>query len=661
MTTYEGITSVDLMVIIREIKNLEGGIIENIYQSENMFILKIRANNNTYNLVLEPEYRINITKLELKWNLTNFVMMLRKHIRKKKIISIEQYDFDRIVIIRLSDNYEIILELIKRGVLCLCKNRKIILASKHLKMKDRQIIPGRIYSFPPGAPGDIQDISLETFVSLVNKQKNPKVALLKLGFGHKYSNELLYNMESEEYNDIFWEKLYKKIISFFSILNDPTKISPRIYYDNAGKPITFSVIELNHLKNFELKTYSTLNDAIDDFFSLLRRNSSSLDKLEKEKKKILKRIEKQKKRINNLKDKIREYREKAHMIITNLALLQEITDSILAARKIKNLSWEEIKKRIMHGKKIGNAIARYILDLNEKGDIKVQLGDYIINLNIRFRPQEIANELFDKAKKFETKLQNAIEELKKSENVLQALEKNLIEKSKLAQILIKQPKKRWFHKFRWFLSSDNFLVVGGRDASSNELLVKRYLGPNDVFVHAEIHGGSVVIIKNEEKMSIPERTLREAAIFAAAYSNAWEKGFSSIDVFWTKPEHVSLAPPSGQYLAKGGFIIKKKNILKNIPLILSIGLLLEELNENTISFQVISGPPEAISKRTDILTRIRPGYREKSEIAKSIISYWDKKFRKDIIKKKAIQNIKLEKIIELIPGSSALVEGDNLE
>ncbi len=32
----------------------------------------------------------------------------------------------------------------------------------------------------------------------------------------------------------------------------------------------------------------------------------------------------------------------------------------------------------------------------------------------------------------------------------------------------------WFEKFFWFISSENFLVVAGRDAQQNELLVKRY-------------------------------------------------------------------------------------------------------------------------------------------------------------------------------------------
>uniref|UniRef100_A0A8R1Y260 NFACT RNA-binding domain-containing protein n=1 Tax=Onchocerca volvulus TaxID=6282 RepID=A0A8R1Y260_ONCVO len=31
----------------------------------------------------------------------------------------------------------------------------------------------------------------------------------------------------------------------------------------------------------------------------------------------------------------------------------------------------------------------------------------------------------------------------------------------------------WFEKFFWFVSSENYLVIGGRNAQQDELLVKR--------------------------------------------------------------------------------------------------------------------------------------------------------------------------------------------
>lgn len=54
----------------------------------------------------------------------------------------------------------------------------------------------------------------------------------------------------------------------------------------------------------------------------------------------------------------------------------------------------------------------------------------------------------------------------------------------------------WFEKFNWFVSSENYLVLAGRDGQQNEMLVRRYLKAGDIYVHADIHGASSVIVKN---------------------------------------------------------------------------------------------------------------------------------------------------------------------
>jgi len=53
----------------------------------------------------------------------------------------------------------------------------------------------------------------------------------------------------------------------------------------------------------------------------------------------------------------------------------------------------------------------------------------------------------------------------------------------------------WFEKFFWFISSENYLVIAGKDAQQNETIVKKYLKNGDVYVHADIHGASSCIGK----------------------------------------------------------------------------------------------------------------------------------------------------------------------
>ena len=59
-------------------------------------------------------------------------------------------------------------------------------------------------------------------------------------------------------------------------------------------------------------------------------------------------------------------------------------------------------------------------------------------------------------------------------------------------------KPHWFEKFYWFVTSENHLVLSGRDAQQNELLVKRYLRKDDLYVHADLHGAATTIIRNND-------------------------------------------------------------------------------------------------------------------------------------------------------------------
>eukprot|EP00798_Chlamydomonas_sp_ICE-L_P022483 gene22483-29609_t len=45
-------------------------------------------------------------------------------------------------------------------------------------------------------------------------------------------------------------------------------------------------------------------------------------------------------------------------------------------------------------------------------------------------------------------------------------------------------KQHWFERFNWFVSSENYLIISGRDAQQNELIVKRYFKKGDAYVHA---------------------------------------------------------------------------------------------------------------------------------------------------------------------------------
>ncbi|MHA1212834.1 MAG: NFACT RNA binding domain-containing protein, partial [Candidatus Heimdallarchaeota archaeon] len=182
-------------------------------------------------------------------------------------------------------------------------------------------------------------------------------------------------------------------------------------------------------------------------------------------------------------------------------------------------------------------------------------------------------------------------------------------------------------------------------------IVKKYLEKDDLFLHAEIHGAAVVVIKGEGK-EIPQQTIDEAAVFSVAYSRAWKDSSSSEDTFWVKPDQVSFSAPSGEYLAKGSFIIKgSKNILKNIPLEMAIAVVIEEKWA-----YAVGGPLSAIEKMDKIydkkIIRVIPGEKSKSDTGKSIVNLFNKNLS-DVDKSKVKATV-LNDLITILPGNCYL-------
>lgn len=96
----------------------------------------------------------------------------------------------------------------------------------------------------------------------------------------------------------------------------------------------------------------------------------------------------------------------------------------------------------------------------------------------------------------------------------------------------------WFEKFYWCVSSDGYLIIGGRDAQQNEMIVKRYLRPGDVYVHADLAGASSVVVRNKSRNAeIPPMTLNEAGSMAVCYSNAWDAKVV-VSAWWVHHEQV---------------------------------------------------------------------------------------------------------------------------
>ncbi|WP_298278257.1 NFACT RNA binding domain-containing protein, partial [Ferroplasma sp.] len=196
--------------------------------------------------------------------------------------------------------------------------------------------------------------------------------------------------------------------------------------------------------------------------------------------------------------------------------------------------------------------------------------------------------------------------------------------------------KYWFESYHWFTSSAGNMVMSGRDAKTNEKLVKKHMSDNDIYVHADLYGAPSTVIKNDG-IDITEETIREACEFAVSLSRAWPAGIGSGTAYWVEPSQVSKTPESGEFVSKGSWIVRgKRNYVLNLPLQLKISLI--DYKGNTLP--MIS--PAETKTESEKYVIIKPGNEKRSTAAEKISKIF------------GIERSEIESILP--PGGSIIVE-----
>ncbi|HXQ79411.1 MAG TPA: NFACT family protein, partial [Thermoplasmata archaeon] len=259
---------------------------------------------------------------------------------------------------------------------------------------------------------------------------------------------------------------------------------------------------------------------------------------------------------------------------------------------------------------------------NEKGpSLEVSLGGRRISLLLEESPRTTAQRLFEEAKRVQAKLSGAVSAIADAEAKLTSMAASgapTPSRGSRTTAASRAKRSHWFERYRWFISSEGAVVVGGRDAGSNDQMVKRHLKEGDIYVHADLHGAASVIVKHPAPGAPPltETSYREAGQWAVAFSNAWRAGLASVSAFWVTHDQVSKAAMSGEFVARGAWVIHgTKHPLKELPNELALG---------TIDYEGESlwtaAPPESVRRRGTIRFLLTPGpERERSDREEELV------------------------------------------
>ncbi|KAH0792848.1 nuclear export mediator factor NEMF [Histomonas meleagridis] len=291
----------------------------------------------------------------------------------------------------------------------------------------------------------------------------------------------------------------------------------------------------------------------------------------------------------NFEKKKQELQEELDRLNLIGQLINEHATEIENCRNIINsfignhIRWDEIRLAIRAYQESGNPLASMIDKVEfEQGKFWALITDNegdVHRVLIDLRKSAYANSSFyyDSRLAIAEKLKRTSE---KEKEVVKKVDKEAQRNKKSIAMSIQEKRKTWwFERFHWFITTENYLVLAGRDKIQNDVLVKHYLKKDDIYLHAEIHGAASVIIKNPNGHPISPISLQQAAEFAVARSTAWKTN-EPCQCFWVYANQVKKV--LGQEQAKTGsfFIVGEKNYMTMTMPQMGLGILFHVTEEH---------------------------------------------------------------------------------
>lgn len=595
----KAMSNVDVAAIVAELQTrIAGGFFGKAYQSSGDAIwLTIQAREGRLDIILEAGRRAHVTRKERVVGRTppQFPAMLRSRLSGGRIVSVEQHDFDRVLEIcveRSDGRYRLVVELFPKGnMLLLDDDMRIILPLRPMSFRDRKLIAGEQYVYHAGAE-DPRSVSIERLEAILHSSDADLVRTLvrNLNMGGTYGEEvcLRAGVDKNAPAAALSEEEIARVHSALRDVFDLREIRPQIVYRD-GEPFDVIPFPLEVYRGLEAKTFERFSDALDEFF-VAEPEMPKPSALER-------RLELQRAAVDELRAKETQLASMGDFIYQRYSEIDSILKAIAGARE-RGLSYTDIWERIQSSGKSA------VKSLDYSGEMIVEIDGVTLELNAGLTVPQNAGRYYERAKEAAKKAAGAEEALRRTGDLLQRGEER-----RRSPVLKRRHKPRWFERFRWFFSSDDFLVIGGRDADGNEEIYLKYLEKRDLALHTDYPGAPLTVIKTEGR-EVPKMTLEEAAQFAVSYSNLWREGVASGDCYVVRGDQVTKTPEHGEFLRKGAFVVRgERRYLRDVPLGVALAI---------ADGSLIGGPVSAVRSKSSEAIELEPGDYMPDDLAKMI-------------------------------------------
>ncbi len=555
------------MGLLKEIgSTLRGTYVNNIFSVGASQLVRFRKPDSAdVWLVVSPKKGVWISeRVEERAETTEFTSKLRGELERARFTGTSQADLDRVFELHFEGEQRrtMVVELMPPGnVIVTDPDGTVVLAEEEVRSRSRRIVRGEKYRPPPQSRTSPSSVSAEDVREALSQEKSAGGAIGKhIGLPRKYVAELLVRLGlTEDSPAALLQGREAEVVRSIGEMLGEARENPRPCVAATPRGDEVFVVSPTGLEVKEAA--KSLSQLCDRLFLSEAVTGVEVASAEDGKRKEL-----------------------------------EVTISRLKAES-GSLLTSASSARSAANEAAAGSVAKALEMLKASGTPQARLPS---------SPAAIASALFDQAKRLE----------RKSAESLEAAER-LEKKRGKAPSQVRRPtaplprrKQEWFEKFRWFTTSEGRLAVGGRDAQSNTLLIKRYLDDDDVVYHADLFGSPFFILKEGSKQTEVESL--EVAQATVSFSSGWKTGLGAADAYWVLKDQVSGTAESGEYLAKGSFVIRgKKNFVRHAMLQVAVGL--------DSGGRVMAGPESAIAKACQRYTVLVPHREKSSDTAKKVL------------------------------------------
>ncbi len=594
----EALTSFDLMALVAEWQGLVGGYVDKVYQHHDEVMLRIHVPGaERRELYCKAGKWLVLHAVEERpETLPIFAANLRKAIDNARITAIEQRGFDRVALITLDRGgppHVLVFELFGKGNVALTQAGNTVASMRVQTFRGRQTKAGIAYDFPPAGTNPL-DLDREGFRKALKAGKGPVVKNLAsaLNLGGTYAEELCLragvakDAPASGLSDADLDALFTALNNVAAAVEQERR--PALLLKDS-KPFDAAPIDLALHAGLERREFGTFNEALSAYLAATRAEAPTAEEVKADAAAGLRH------RIEQLKEGAEGHRRdamaaeaKALFLFDHFPLFEELLRAVREGRPFDQAQVKAVDK--------------------ERGTVTVAIGDFdALELDYNTDAQGNAQLLYDARREALRKAERIQEAIAAAEGEVQVAEKKALRAVKRPRA--KPTPRLWFEAYRWCLSSEGFLVLGGRDAKTNDSLVRKHLKDGDRYAHADVHGAPSVVVKEGSRAG--EATLREACAFALLHSKAWPAGLGSGSAFWVLPEQVSKQAESGEYLPRGGFVVRgKRNYVHDIPVAMAVG----EAEVEGVR-KVMGGPVESLAARSPRYAVLVPGEMDRERLA----------------------------------------------